>query len=170
MAHAVIIEPALSLIAVASSAGQLFVASRDIRCQQLYLSVQHAYVSDVWLAKLIDFVMHAGEVGLVDEAPLALRGGNLTDDDIIADTSASAAITACALYNDASSWLRERLPGSSCTCYALVCRANGALEIFAVPEMIRVWAADDAADLPLIMAARDDVSSAAAGEAFDFAC
>ena len=107
----------------------------------------------------------AGEVGLGNEAPLALQGGNLTDDDIIADSSSTSRITACAMYNDASGWLASQLPASLCQHFAVVCRANGALEVFALPDMARVWAADDVADLPMVLTARDDVSSASAGAA-----
>ena len=102
-------------------------------------------------------------MGLVNEAPLALRGGDLTDDDIIADTLSTARVTACTLHVDTSGWLAAQLGSSSCKNFAVVCRANGAMEVFAVPEMTRVWASDDAADVPLILAARDDVSSASAG-------
>lgn len=67
------------------------------------------------------------------------------------------------MYNDASGWLATQLSITACKHFAVVCRTNGAMEIFAVPDMTRVWASDDVADLPLILAARDDVSSASAG-------
>ena len=94
----------------------------------------------------------------------------MTDDDILADSSSTSRITACALYADTSGWLsKQLLPNSSSSCKALVCRANGAMEIFAVPEMVRVWAVDDMADLPTAITARDDVSSAISGELSTYA-
>lgn len=109
----------------------------------------------------------AGEVGLVEEAPLALRGGDLNDDDITADASAAARITACAMYCDSAGWLVHHLPFSPVkgngAIFVAVCRVNGAIELFALPDMARVWAADDVVELPSVLLARDDVSSAVAG-------
>ncbi|KAK9800221.1 hypothetical protein WJX73_000021 [Symbiochloris irregularis] len=74
-----------------------------------------------------------GEVGFVEEAPLALHGAETQD----------------AVPRGATS--------------VLVCRANGVMEVFELPLMARVWAADDVTDLPQTLVPRDEVSSAVSG-------
>ena len=112
----------------------------------------------------------------MEEAPLALSGGDLADDDLSAEASAAARITASTLFSDASGWFVQHLPGSAETqggrggIFVVVLRASGALEIFALPYMGRVWASDDVTDLPDTLVARDEASSSMSGRTHACCC
>ena len=95
----------------------------------------------------------------------------LVDDHIRTDASAPSRITACTMFCDASGWLAQHLrggaeagpPATRGATFGVVCRASGALEVFELPHMGRVWAADDALDLPHVLVPADEVSSAVSG-------
>ena len=105
----------------------------------------------------------------MEEAALALQGEALASDLLTADASSASRITASTLHTDASGWLAAHLPGappsSQMSIFAIVCRAHGAVEIFALPDVTRVWAADDVIELPATLIARDDLSSTVTGTA-----
>ncbi|KAL4424540.1 hypothetical protein ABPG77_010120 [Micractinium sp. CCAP 211/92] len=121
-------------------------------------SIVAADVRDPYVALLLS----DGSAALLEADPEARRLNPLSTGD--AEAAAAAAlrpaadadgIVACSLYGDTCGWLRQAVVGVAADAsnaaaegatYCLVCRASGAIELFALPSWQRVFASAGLAD------------------------